>query len=251
MKYLKIAFGLALVASLMAITASSAMATARWVTCEKGSGKYESNLCMKEGPGGWETKAFVGTSTVTASGTLELEDQKATGGAVNIKCTGSGTGWVANLSSGNGEDGVATITASSCTFNKNGSCEAGKPVTAKARNLPWGSRLVEVAAKEEVRDELVSGPKKEIGNGEPGWSVECTVGGILKITDTCEIQGATVNTVALRSTGALEEVFDAISEETKATCSVGGAKAGVVKGNITNKLSSGHALWILAPSLKT
>ncbi len=251
MKYLKIAFGLALVASLMAITASSAMATARWVTCEKGSGQYTSNTCATLGAGGWETKAFIGTSTVTASGELELEDQKATGGATSIKCKGTGTGWVANLSSGNGEDGVATITATSCTFVKAGSCETGKPVTAEARNLPWGTRLVENSSSE-VRDELVSGPKKETGNGEPGWSVKCTVGGILKITDTCEHQGNTVNTIAKRSTGELEEKFDKkTEEETKATCSVGGAGAGVVRGEINNKLSNGNALWILAPNLKT
>ena len=252
MKYLKIAFGLALVAGLMAITTSSAMATARWVTCVKGSGKYENSLCVKEGSGGWETKALAATSTVTSSGELELEDSKATGGATGIICKGTGTGWVANLSTGNGEDGVTTISATSCKFlsGKVGSCEESKGVTAEARNLPWGTRLVE--REKEVRDELVSGPKNETGSGEPGWSVKCTVAGILKITDTCEHSGNTVNAVNLRSAGELEEKFDErTKEETMATCSVGGTGAGLVRGTLTNKLSSGAALWILAPNLGT
>ncbi len=262
MKYLKIAFGLAVVAGLMAIVASPAMATARWVTCEKGSGKYTSNTCTTLGAGGWETKELAGTSTVTGSGEVEMEDSKATGGATAIKCKGSGTGWVANPKTGNGEGGTITVTASSCSFIKAGSCETSKTVTGKARNLPWGSRLVEGPRAEssgigavnanEVRAELVSGPRKEEGNGEPGWSVECTVGGILKITDTCERQGNTGSTNALRSTGEMEGKSETLTEaETKATCSVGGANAGAVRGTGVSKLSSGNALWILAPNLKT
>jgi hypothetical protein len=252
MKYLKIAFGLALVAGLMAITASSAMATPRWVTCVKGSGKFENNQCVKIGSGGWETKELVGTSTVTSSGELELEDANATGGATGIKCKGTGTGWVANLTTGAGEDGVTKISATSCSFlsGKVGSCEESKGATAKPRNLPWGTRLEERGS--EVRDVLVSGPKNEEGNGEPGWSVECTVAGILKITDTCERSGNTVNTANVRSTGELEEKFDErTKEETMATCSVGGSNSGLVRGTLTNKLSSGAALWILAPNLGT
>ncbi len=252
MKYLKIAFGLALVAGLMAVAASPAMATARWVTCVKGSGIYTSNTCATVGAGGWETKELAGTSTVTSSGELELEDSKATGGATAIKCKGTGTGWVANLSTGNGEDGVTTIKATSCAFvsGKVGSCEESKGVTAVARNLPWGTRLVET--NNEVRDEIISGGKTQEGSGEPGWAVECTVAGVLKISDRCEHSGNTVSTTANRSTGEVEEKFDTTTEkETMATCSVGGAGAGLVHGTLTNKLSSGAALWVLAPILKT
>jgi hypothetical protein len=248
MKYLKIAFGLALVAGLMAVTASSAMAQARWVTCEKvKEGKWKNSLCTEAGAGEWETKAETATSTVTSSGELELEDQVA---GTAIKCKGSGTGWVANLSTGNGEDGVTTITATSCSFVKNGECTASDAVTAKARNLPWGTRLVETNG--EVRDQIISGSRKEEGNGEPGWAVECTVDGIIKISDRCEHSGNTVGTLANRATGELEEKFDAITKaETMATCSVGGANSGLVNGTLTNKLSNGQALWILATILKT
>jgi hypothetical protein len=252
MKRLKIAVGLAIVTGLMAIPASPAMAAARWVTCEKVSsgGHWSSGTCVTAGTG-WETKELAATSTVTSSGELEMEDSKATGGATALKCMGTGTGWIANLTTGNGEGGITTVSATSCSFvtGKVGSCEESKGVTGKARNLPWGTKLVE--REKEVRDEIVSGPKKEEGSGEPGWSVECTVAGVLKITDTCEHSGNTVNTIANRSTGELEEKFDArTKEETMATCSVGGAGAGLVTGTV-NKLSSGNAFWILAPNLGT
>jgi hypothetical protein len=252
MKYLKIVAGLAIVACLITIATSPAMATARWVKCEKvlTGGHWSSGTCATAGTG-WETKEVEGTSEVTSSGELELEDSKATGGATGIKCKGTGTGWIANLTSG-GTGGVTTIKATSCSFlaGKVGSCEESKGVTAKPRNLPWGTKLVE--KENEVRDELNSGPKKEEGNGEPGWSVECTVDGILKIVDTCERQDNTTNAIANRSTGELENKFDKTTEEeTMATCSVGGSNAGLARGTITSKLTNENAFWIVAPNLKT
>ncbi len=250
MKHPKMALGLVALTSLMAVMASPAMATPRWGDCVKvgaTEGHYSSGLCDESGTG-WETKELEGTSTVTASGELELEDAKATGGATGIKCKGTSTGWIANPTSGNGQNGITTITATSCTFlsGKVGSCEESKGVTAKARNLPWGTRLIE--RETEVRDELNSGPKKEEGNGEPGWSVECTVAGILKITDTCEHQGNTLSTTPNRTTGELEEKFDKrTEEETMATCSVGSTNAGLARGTITSKLTNGNAFWTTPP----
>jgi hypothetical protein len=252
MKYLKIALGPALVASLMAVAASPAIATARWVTCVKGSGVYTSTTCTTVGAGGWETKELAGTSTVTSSGEVEMEDAKATGGATGIVCKGTGTGWVSNPTTGNGEDGVTTITQTSCKFltGKVGSCEESKGISARARNLPWGTKLVE--REKEVRDELRSGPHDEEGNGEPGWSFECTVAGILKITDTCEHQGNTANVIAKRSTGEVEGKADErTKEETMGTCSVGGRESQLLRGTISSRLSSGNAFWVLAPNLGT
>jgi len=246
MKHLKIAFGLVLAAGLMAVVASPAMAVPRWVHCVKSeTGKYSNGLCNAAGSG-WETKELVGTSEVTSSGELELEDTKATGGAVAVKCKGEDTGWVANLTTGAGEDGTATVTNVTCTRVIDGLCEA--VVEVKARNLPWGTRLVE--NKSEVRDELVSGNHNEIGNGEPGWSVTCkTILG--NVTDTCELSGTTQNVRANRATGKTEFVFDKITEEKKAKCSQGGAGTGRVTGTISEELRSGNALWVLAPNLGT
>jgi hypothetical protein len=221
----------------------------RWVTCNEGkakAGKWENSTCTNPAKeGDWETDEAEGTSLVTTSGKLDVEDNKAEQG---IECEGTGTGWIADLfnASTPGEGGVATITATKCTTTK-GACE--KP-NAKARNLPWDSRLEERGS--EVRDEIVKGPRSETGNGEPGWSVECLVSGILKITDTCERQGNTINVIANRTEGTIEEIFDEITkEERMATCTVGGEKTGLVKGTITAKSTSGHATWVLAPNLKT
>jgi hypothetical protein len=248
MKYLKMAFGLALLVGVMSVVASPAMAVPRWVHCVKSeTGKYSTGLCNAAGSG-WETKELVGTSEVTSSGTLKLEDTGATGGAVEVECTGENTGWVANLTTGAGEDGTTSITNLKCVRVVDGECE--KVVEVKPRNLPWGSRLVEKGT--EVRDELISGPKKEEGNGEPGWAVTCeTILG--NVTDTCERSGGTQNVRANRTTGKTEFLFDAISEEKKerATCSQGGKEAGRVGGTILEQLRSGNALWVLAPNLNT
>ena len=162
MKYLKIALGLAFAAGLMAVVASPAMAVPRWVHCVKvTTGQWEDSNCSKKGSTNvYETKAITATSEVTSSATLRLEDS-ATG--VALECTGSGRGWVVNLSTGAGEDGVIEARATECR-TISGTCE--NPLK-EARNLPWGSRLVEGkrAAEgekeevrgEEVRDEVISG----------------------------------------------------------------------------------------------
>ena len=246
MKYLKMVFGLALVAGLMSVVASPAMAVPRWVHCVKvEKGKWLDNNCTKAGEGTWETKELVGTSEVTSSGTLELEDTKATGGAVDVSCPGTNTGWVANLANGTaGEDGVTSIhvVVASCTFIKKGACEVLENV--EARNLPWGTRLVESGS--EVRDELISGNS----SGLPGWLVKCkTIIG--SVTDTCTRSGSTQNVRSNRATGKTEFIFDATTEKSPAECTQGGAGAGLVRGIISQQLRSGNGLWILAPNLGT
>ena len=247
MKYLKMAFGVAIVAGLMAVVASPAVAVPRWVHCVKSEkGKWSDGTCSKSGTG-WETKELVGTSEVTSSGELELEDTKATGGPVSVSCTGNNTGWVANLASLTepGEDGVATITNIKCKFVKEGLCR--KLNNVEPRNLPWGTRLVEEKETGEVRDELISGN----ASGAPGWKVTCenVLGGITE--DTCERSGTTQNVRANRATGKIETLFDKRTEKEKANCTVGGKEAGNVKGTIFSLLRSGNALWILAPNLGT
>ncbi len=246
MKYLKIVFGLALVAGLMSVVASPAMAVPRWVHCVKvEKGKWLDNNCTKAGEGTWETKELVGTSEVTSSGELELEDRNATGGAVDVKCAGTNTGWVANLVNGTaGEDGVTSIhvALASCKLEKKGACE--KVESVEAVNLPWGTRLVESGS--EVRDELISGNS----TGAPGWAVKCkTILG--PVTDTCTISGSTQNVRSNRATGKTEFIFDETTHLILATCSQGGAKAGFVTGTIFQQLRSGNGLWILAPNLGT
>ena len=245
MKYLKMAFGLAVVAGLMSVVASPAVAVPRWVHCVKSEkGKFSDGTCSKSGTG-WETKELVGTSEITSSGELEAEDTKATGGAVAAQCTGSNTGWAANPTTTTepGEDGIATITNIKCKFVKEGLCR--KLTSVEPRNLPWGTRLVEKGT--EVRDEIISGN----ASGAPGWKVICEnlLGGITE--DTCELSGVSVNVITNRATGKIEIIFDKITEMKKAKCTVGGAEAGNVRGTLLALLRSGNALWILAPNLGT
>jgi hypothetical protein len=117
----------------MAVVASPAMAVPRWVHCVKSErGTFANGLCNSSGTG-WETKELVGTSEVTSTGELELEDSGATGGAVAVKCSGTDTGWVANLTTGPGEDGETTVTAVTCKIVKASQCKELKEV--KAVNL--------------------------------------------------------------------------------------------------------------------
>ena len=220
-----------------------------WVQCKETvrRGQWEDNQCSKSKTGGgWETQEVIATTEVTSSGELELEDSKATGGAVALKCTGNSTGWVG----GNTAGGVVSMTNIKCGFvsKKHGSCEESAGVTAKPRNLPWGIKLEERTGG--VRDMLESGDRKEEGNGEPGWAVECTVVGVIKITDRCEHSDNTTSVVGNRATGALETTFDETTqEETMATCSVGGSNAGLVRGAITTKAKDSAALWVADKSL--
>ncbi len=240
MKYMKIAFGLALVAGLMAVMASSAMAAPKWVTCVKATpGKWSSSTCTSAGTG-WETAEVSATSEVTSSTVgstgLELEDKKA---GTAITCVGNGTGTVG----ANGSDSVRTITASKCKIvaGKAGSCE--EPVTARAINLGWSTKLEERSG--ELRDIITS----LISGKTPGYAVECEVDGILKITDECTGVIST-NARANRAEGTVETEFDSVSEGELGNCTIGGEKQGRVKGNVVNRLRSG-AYWILASLLKT
>ncbi len=243
MKHLKIALGLTLAVGLTAAIASPAMATPRLVHCVKvEKGKWLNNNCTEAGAGTWETKELAGTSEVTSSGELELED---TGTGVAIRCSGEGTGWVANLTTGASKGGVTSITNAKCKVIAGSStCEELKKI--EARNLPWGGRLVESGS--EVRDELISGNS----SGAPGWAIECkTVIGT--VTDICTRSGSTQNVRANRTNGKTEAIFDKISEEKKerANCTTGGAETGRVSGTILGQLRGLTAFWILAPNLKT
>jgi hypothetical protein len=256
MKYLKLAFGLVAVAGLMAISASSAMAAEPiWVTCAKTAAPthYTEADCLTAGSeGGWNTKGFAANETIeaTSSGTLELEDSAATGGKVIITCSGTDQGWV-------GPNGIAEqnrVTASSCKFVEHGACEEGKPVTAVAANLPWTLKLEErtntANNNVELRGLLVS----LVSGKNPGWNVECTVGGILKISDSCT--GRTnVAVESARSRLLTNFKFDEISAQEPASCTQGTSTSGHVRGTVSSSIRNSkgelQALWPLAAILGT
>jgi hypothetical protein len=257
MKHLKVVFGLAVLAGLMAVMASSAMALGpRWVTClpakEVGKGHFNDSGCLEsDKTNEWETTEVTETLETTSSSTgLKLEDSEAPGGAVEIECSGTNTGTI----SANGQDSVKTVhTNPGCKFIKAGACEEKAGVTAEARNLGWSTELMEINSEErDLLRSLVSGKK-------PGWNVTCTVGGILQITDECT---ANVTTVIrnLRGSGKIEAEFEAKGETSEfdgevAECTASKKKSGHVKGSITfdAHLKSGvlRAFWVLAEALHT
>jgi len=256
MKYLKLAFGLVFVTGLMAVSASSAMALEpRWVTCAKVTGGFTEADCATAGAGSWSTKGFAANETIeaTSSGTLTLEDRKPKlGGAVTIECSGTDQGWIGGIN--RGEEN--RVTASHCAFvgSAHGACEPSAEPRAEAVNLPWSTVLEERENKEgkiEVRNLLTS----LVAGKNPGWAVKCTVGGIIKITDTCTGRTSTAVEPA-RNRLLTNFVFDKVSEEEAANCTESeeektGFVKGTVSGSIRNKNGELQALWVLASVLKT
>jgi hypothetical protein len=159
---------------------------------------------------------------IMSDGLLELEDTKATGGAVRVECRGFDEGTV-----GPGAlDTVTNITSEelkgsktiSCGLVKAGLCKA--PATAEAVNLPWMTEIY-LSSTGQVRDMITPG----VAGKNPGWAVTCeTILG--KTTDTCTIELGSTALVSL-ATGV-----DATFEEKSpnANCSVGGTGTGVVRG---------------------
>lgn len=165
----------------------------------------------------------------TEKGKLTLTDIEA---GTSIECAGKAEG---KVGPGN-KDEVTSMEATGCNFvtGKNGSCEASKPVTAKAVALPWVTELYEPETGK-VRDHI----RAHSGGGAPGWTVECTVSGIFKVQDTCTGES---NTAMNNVTGGVEAVFDA--KTPKGNCTIGGAGAGEVKGASLNKNPAGGTLTV-------
>jgi hypothetical protein len=114
--------------------------------------------------------------SVASKSSLEISDSAASGGALAVACEGTDKGTV-----GPGDRGEVTeIKESECEFHEgeDGACEASREVTAAALNLPWLSLVLSV--------ELLTVDRLTAEGGKaPGWSVTCTVAGILKVADEC------------------------------------------------------------------
>ncbi len=253
MRYLKIAFGLVMITGLIAVMASPAIAAGpKWVTCEKvEKGKWLDSLCTKAGAGTWETKAISETVEVTSSGKLELEDSAATGGKVIMECEETNLGTVGAEGGGS----ITRVTATKCKFitGDNGSCETGKAPTMRFLNLPWAARLEERENTETKKIEVRS-LIRSLTTKPPGWAVECEVGGIIKVTDECT-GGTSTSVISNRATGKTEFAFDSVSAQEPASCTLGNATSGsirgVVAGSLRNKKGELQPLWVLASVLGT
>jgi len=262
MKYLKIAFGLAMVAGLMAVAATPALALSpRWVVCEKveaGKGQWEDSRCTKpKGGGGWETKEVKETREVTSDGTLELEDEKASiAGPTRVKCSGTNLGTIG----AGGTDSVTEITATNCRFVTAGGCKENlEKLIVRPVNLPWSTLLEEregaIRGSREVRDII----RSLTAGRAPGWTVKCesVLGG--QEEDVCEAEGGFASTKITNGEGALQGAVIGTFEKgvpKNAKCSKGGAGTGVVEGTVLSRLRTSpsgelRSFWVLAAAFKT
>ena len=249
MKSLKIAFGLVVVAGLMAVVVSPAMAAGPiWVTCEKSTtGKWMPGTCTEKGSG-WETVAVTETREVTSSSVgLLLTDKSTKLGEASVECSGTDEGTIG----AKGSNSARRVTAEKCVKVKEGGCKTLMRV--EARNLPWSTLLVErenANKEKEVRNRLTS----LVAGQNPGWSVECnTLLGVK--TDVCT--GITTTAVRdNRALGRVEGIFDEIGEKNEpASCTEGNATSGTVSGTVVNSLRNARgelqSFWLLAEALKT
>jgi len=225
MKHLRIAFGLVVMAGLMAVAAAPAMAAnARWEQCKKvetaKTGNWKNALCSEaQKEGEWLTMEVTETEEVTSSGKVILTDLNAEGAgkASTVECAGTDRGWIGKA----GGDGETEVTATTCT-RVEGLCGNGT-VKARAVNLPWFTQLEIREGK--IRDKLTS------ANAEgPGYVVECTVLGFIEVVDKCA--GALTTGMSNSADGNVQSEFDAISATEKGKCEKGGAESGRVQGSI-------------------
>ncbi len=209
------------VVALLAMSATNAVAAQPvWQECVGVTrGMFEDSGCTKEkteGGHGWlevyETKEVISTEKA-----LAITDTKATGGALEVECTGTDEGWIGS----EGDGAITKVTISSCVRAK-GECEAGKTVTVSAIDLPWSTTL----EGEAIRDTV-----KAAGKG-PGYKIECTAKGSKSVDECFGTTSAKMKNNELK----VEAEFEAASA--KETCSQGGEKAGEIKGTLSLKAKS-------------
>jgi hypothetical protein len=190
-------------------------------------GKCETHSLTHEGE--WEIlwKEVGATSVaVDSSGKLKLAS-----GGVEIECEGTDSGTVGEK----GLDLTSTITATKCKTLK-GTCEEPK---ANPVHLPWHTQLVESGTQ--LRDLLSSD-----GAGNPGWDVECKIGGFFKVTVECTAADGTTLVLNNIPNDTVETTFEEKTEE--AECHGGTSKKGTVRGTVTNLglNSTKEMVWLRA-----
>ncbi len=233
MKRLKIGLETLVAIGLMILMTGPAMAAQpAWVECGENHehGQWEDSLCLKgKTGGGWETMEVSETEEVTSSYKgLELDDTKATGGPSLVRCDVTDVGWIGR----EGGDGVRSAAPTNCV-RVTGACETSVRVTWI--NLPWSTRLEERSGGE-VRDAIQGS-----GGKEPGYLVECTVGGVFKIEDEC-VGAVTAGLFNDKANGTVEPEFEGKSGKQK--CKLGGAESGELKGTGIIKPRNGRAIKV-------
>jgi hypothetical protein len=182
---------------------------------------------------------------VRPSGTLFIEDAKATGGAIRLRCIVALEGFIGSGKNGEfdaaeGGNGERTTVSEpkpfECSFMQRGACEAGATPLMSVLNFPWDTEVILVTAGETdlFRDRINNG-----GKGAPGFEMECHMLGI-KFNDTCTGNtGVSLTNVAGAS---VEAKFS--NENTEVTpllnCSVGGMGEGYLLNEFGYSFANGE-----------
>jgi hypothetical protein len=181
-----------------------------------------------------------------------LQDMNESSG---IECAASSVldeGWVGP---GSEDETTKVEFMEECTSPANALNLAGTVVTnvcsgkgkATAINLPW---LTLVYLEGSLTRDIIKG---STAGKEPGYTVECTVGG-LKVKDTCTTAASNEAHIELNNLpaeGSEPALVDVLFKEAllnvkeAATCSLGGAESGLVEGEVLLAAMSGSSLVAL------
>jgi|SRR5580704_18757314 hypothetical protein len=232
-----------LVMSVVAV--GSASAAPVWESCVKGGTggthtKYTKETCEESSSSSSGEFGFgevKGTEKAINLGTLSLADTNVPiEGTVEVTCTGEGKGSV-----GPGKfSRITEIPESTIKCTAGEHCEKIEGV-AKPLNLPWQGELEET--ENEIRNYITNG---KTGKEAPGWDVVCRVLGI-KEEDKCTNEKGFTNSIDnLFSLSRFEwlVLLDFTTKSPNATCSVGGASSGRVRGTIILLIRPG-GVWAL------
>jgi len=182
---------------------------------------------------------------VHSLGLILLEDH-GPGAGVRIHCHGYNAGTVGP----HGLDLVESITLELlgthnlilCLYDKVPAftCNENDMPDVEAINLPWHTQLV-------LRSGLLLDLILGHGNGRPGYRVTCinVIGGTT--VDTCEEEAGKPAATVMRNelNGVLGEFNTEVSPPAK--CSVGGEKAGLVRGTTLTENPSPTLLLLISP----
>ncbi len=237
MKSIRIA-GLCLVAMFaMSMVAAGTASAGVWEHCETGgtTTKYTTDQCFTAASGGtFSWQEVKGTEAVVSHGSLQLTDTNVFPvGEVEVKCTGENEGTV-----GPGKfDRITAIKNIKCVPGKN--CTKVEGATATPLNLPWQTEIVQTEGR---RDRI----KAENSKGA-GWSVSCEVLGITK-ADSCTTEEGSTSLANAWTKGVGKGELLVLAEfdnsSKNATCTIGGAGSGKVRGPIAILQASGQGLRV-------
>ena len=200
-----------------------------------GKGTLEGTMLLEATKGG-ELEV---TAPEWRQGSAKLSASVATKSKGTVKLTDEGHGEWECEATGEGPAGLGAVGeetkwgASKCTV-VSGSCEASKGAALKAVHLPWRSELLIPGGAS--YDMITSS-----GKGAPGYTIECTVGGILKVVDECT--ATTLKTYMTDVTGGVDAAFDG----EKLYCSMGGTGKGTLEGTMLLEATKGGELEVTAP----